>query len=44
MLCACSINTYIGGKNTVKESIANCSLYEIIKHFSCVMMRMIRIT
>jgi hypothetical protein len=33
MLCACSIDTYICGKDTVKEIIANCGLYEIINHF-----------
>ena len=38
---ACIIKTYIGGKNTVNETIANCSLCEINNHFLCVMMRKI---
>ena len=44
MLFACSIKTEISGKVTMKETIANCSLYEIINHFLHVMMRKIRFT
>ena len=44
MLWASIIKTYIGGKNTMKETITNCNLYDIINHFLHVMMRKIRFT